>query len=208
MFVGGCQTTGLIGPVNNTLDLNAQIQSAAIPTSTPMPSGVEHGPIPPGFVSFCIRFSSQCEAPASQPAIIALTSDNWGLLGRINRQVNASIWPEDDQKHYGRGEYWTIPTDGYGDCEDYALAKRKTLIDAGLPERALRIGIVVTPRDNSHAVLTVATDRGDYVLDSLMDDIQPWNRTDYRWVERQDSANVTQWVAFNGDPTQIATAAH
>ena len=77
-----------------------------------------------------------------------------------------------------------------------------------LPERALRIGIVVTPRDVRHAVLTIATDRGDYVLDSLSDDIVPWNQTGYHWLERQDAVNVTQWVALDAAPTQIATAAH
>ena len=208
LFASGCQTTGTIGPVSNVSDLKAQNTAQIIPASTPMPSGVEHGPVPPGFVSFCMRFSSQCEMPASQLEMVALTADSWGLLGRVNRQVNSAIWPEDDEKHYGRGEFWTIPTDGYGDCEDYALTKRKTLIDAGLPERALRIGIVVSPRDASHAVLTVATDKGDYVLDSLSDDVVPWNQTGYRWLERQAGDNVTQWVALDVVPIQLATAAH
>jgi predicted transglutaminase-like cysteine proteinase len=173
-----------------------------------MPTGAEHGPIPPGFVSFCMRFSSQCQVSENQPEIAILTPQNWGLLGQVNERVNASIWPEDDERHYGRGEFWTIPTDGYGDCEDFALTKRKTLIDAGLPGRALRIGIVVTTRDARHAVLTVVTDKGDYVLDSLTDDVVPWNQAGYRWLERQDGSNVTQWVALDAAPTQLATAAH
>jgi len=155
-----------------------------------------------------MRFGSQCQAPDNQPETVSLTFQNWALLGSVNERTNAAIWPEDDERHYGRAEFWTIPTDGYGDCEDYALTKRKTLVDAGLPERALRIGIVVTPRDARHAVLTVATDKGDYVLDSLSDDIVPWNQTGYRWLERQDAANVTQWVALDAVPTQVAPAAH
>ena len=50
----------------------------------------------------------------------------------------------DDQRHYGRAEYWNIPTDGYGDCEDYALTKRRDLIAAGFPAQALRIAVVLT----------------------------------------------------------------
>jgi predicted transglutaminase-like cysteine proteinase len=41
-------------------------------------------------------------------------------------------------------EHWDIGADGYGDCDDYALAKRMALIEAGLPMRALRIAIVRT----------------------------------------------------------------
>ena len=208
LFVCGCQTVGSIRPEENILPLGTAQTAGMIPVSLPMPVGYGHGPIPPGFVSFCMRFSSQCDVPENQPETISLTSQYWGLLGQINRQVNNSIWPEDDERHYGRPEYWNIPTDGYGDCEDYALTKRKILIDAGLPERALRIGIVVTPHDVRHAVLTIATDRGDYVLDSLSDDIVPWNRTGYRWLERQDSGDVRQWVALDTAPTQLATAAH
>ncbi len=206
LSVGACQTSGSIQPGGNVL--GAGPVGGTIPVSTPMPAGVERGPIPPGFVSFCMRFYSQCETPENQPEIVSLTSQSWGLLGQVNERVNAAIWPEDDLRHYGRAEYWDIPTDGYGNCKDYALTKRKTLIDAGLPERALRIAIVVTPRDNRHAVLTVATDKGDYVLDNLMDDIVPWNQAGYRWLERQDAANVTQWTALDAAPTRLATAAH
>ena len=47
-----------------------------------------------------------------------------------------------------------------------------------------------------HAVLTVATDQGDYVLDSLKDDILTTDKADYVWVERQDRASPTGWVAL------------
>lgn len=208
LTVSACQTPGSVNPAANVLGVTTEQHIGAIPASTPMPPGIEHGPTPPGFVSFCMRFSSQCEAPDKEPQTVSLTFVTWSLLGSVNGRINAAIWPEDDERHYGRGEFWTIPTDGYGDCEDYALTKRKALVEAGLPERALRIGIVVTPRDARHAVLTVATDKGDYVLDSLSDDIVPWTQTGYRWLERQDATNVMQWVALDAVPTQLATAAH
>lgn len=155
-----------------------------------------------------MRFASQCEAPVNQPESLSLTPATWLLLGQINRQVNVAIWPEDDVRHYGRGEFWTIPTDGYGDCEDFALTKRSLLVAAGLPEKALRMSIVLTRHDARHAVLTVVTDKGDYVLDSLTDDVLPWNRAGMIWLERQDGRDVTQWTALDTAPVLLATAAH
>ncbi len=107
-------------------------------------------------------------------------------------------------KPFGRAEYWTIPTDGYGSCHDYALAKRKELIDIGFPKAALRIAIVVTPWQKRHAVLTVATDKGDYVLDNLRDDVIAWNETGYTWIERQDSVRPLGWVSLQSPARMIA----
>jgi predicted transglutaminase-like cysteine proteinase len=99
-------------------------------------------------------------------------------------------------RHYGRADYWTIPTDGYGDCEDYALTKRKMLMEHGFSAAALRVAIVVTPNQERHAVLTVVTDKGDYVLDNLKDEVLPWNLTGFRWVERQNPASPLAWVSL------------
>ena len=38
-----------------------------------------------------------------------------------------------DMDHWGVVERWNYPDDGYGDCEDYALEKRKLLMQAGWP---------------------------------------------------------------------------
>ncbi len=112
--------------------------------------------------------------------------------------VNREIAPEDDMEHYGRAEYWTIPTDGLGVCHDYAVAKRQALIAAGIPELALRVAVVLTPQGERHAVLTIATDKGDYVLDNLHENIRPWSETGYTWLERQAPNSAWTWVAFNG----------
>jgi predicted transglutaminase-like cysteine proteinase len=127
------------------------------------------------------------------------------MLQRVNSSVNDAIWPEEDERHYGRAEFWTIPTDGYGDCEDYALTKRKALIDAGLSASALRIAVVVTPHDARHAVLTVATDRGDFVLDNLRNDVVAWNATGFAWVERQDPNRAMGWVSLE-EPAVLMAA--
>jgi predicted transglutaminase-like cysteine proteinase len=172
-----------------------------------MPLGAPVADAPAGYISFCFRFPGQCDAALSQPAAIPLDAKAWEILERVNAKINDSIWPENDQHHFGIAEYWTIPTDGYGSCHDYALAKRKELIDAGLPQRALRIAIVVTPNDERHAVLTVATDKGDYVLDNLNQDLRPWRDTGYRWVARQDIASASGWVSLNAPPLGDASLA-
>src|SRR5258708_6494345 len=96
--------------------------TAALPfVSTPMPLGAPLDAPPPGFVSFCMRFKDQCFSAANEPDILPLNAPTWSELAAINTRVNDAIWPEDDERRYNRAEFWTIPTDGYGDCEDYAL---------------------------------------------------------------------------------------
>jgi len=170
-----------------------------------MSSG-EAAAVPAGYVSFCIRFADQCQISATDS--IVLDNTTWKALNQITASVNDAIWPEEDQKHYGRAEYWNIPTDGLGDCEDYALTKRKELTAAGYPISALRIAIVVTRQGERHAVLTVATDKGDLVLDNLNDEVKGWNSTGYRWIERQDPVHAMQWVSVDENPVMLAAAAH
>jgi predicted transglutaminase-like cysteine proteinase len=168
-----------------------------------MPTG-EAGMQPAGYVSFCIRFPDQCLTSSADS--IVLNDITWKALNQVNASVNDAIWPEEDQKHYGRAEYWTIPTDGRGDCEDYALTKRKELAAAGYPISALRIAVVVTREGERHAVLTISTDKGDLVLDNLNDDVKAWNATGYRWIERQDPHHAMQWVSINDVPVLIAAS--
>jgi predicted transglutaminase-like cysteine proteinase len=144
-----------------------------------------------------MRYADQCKSTPGGKDTIALDQPMWLLLNAVNTTVNGAIWPEDDLKHYGRTEYWTIPTDGYGDCEDYALMKRRNLLQAGLPAQALRLAVVDSPASGRHAVLTVATDKGDYVLDNLSGEIRSWRATDYAWIERQDATNPMTWVSLS-----------
>lgn len=162
---------------------------------------------PNGFISFCIRNPGQCVAPADQAQTVQLDQHLWQMLVDVNEKVNREVTNEDDKTHFGRAEYWTIATDGYGDCEDFALTKRKQLIDAGLPEKALRVAIVKTWRGELHAVLTVATDHGDYVLDSRTWDILPWDRAEYVWISRQDANDPMGWVSLQSGRFSFRLAA-
>jgi predicted transglutaminase-like cysteine proteinase len=68
-----------------------------------------------------------------------------------------------DEEHWGISDRWDLPADGFGDCEDYQLLKRRLLAEAGLPRRAMRMTVVVDETGDGHAVLMVRTDRGDVV---------------------------------------------
>ena len=169
----------------------------AVPASfAPMGRSGPEARAPSGYLGFCKRNPGDCLAHPAQPDRIALTGEVWAMLGKVNSIVNAAIQPEADQAHYGVADFWTVPVDGAGDCEDYVLAKRRMLVLLGLPEPALRITVVLDRGVVRHAVLTVATDQGDYVLDSLKDDILTTDKADYVWVERQDRASGTGWVAL------------
>lgn len=151
---------------------------------------------PSGFLAFCDRNPGECRSFRGQPGKIAFSPELWATLQKVNIAVNSAVRARDDSEHYGITEFWTVPVDGEGDCEDYVLAKKKMLTLLGLATPALRITVAFNKKVR-HAVLTVVTDRGDYVLDNLQDEILPSDQVGYVWVERQDSASRTGWVAMN-----------
>ena len=130
------------------------------------------------------------EAPA---ALSAWTTkgerEQLKLLNQINQSVNREVRKASDLDLYGQPEYWSLPrlVDGklYGDCEDYALEKRRQLIASGVPASALSLAVAVTARGEGHAVLMISLKSGDWVLDNLTPWATPWEDLNYRWVERQ-----------------------
>lgn len=210
--LGGCTTYGTapVGSIPSAplsvRPLKAADLALPVPTA-PMPTAVRSAVTPSGYVSFCLRFADQCAVAPGAPASVAMTPVLWAMLRKVNDDVNGAIWPEDDQRHYGRAEYWNIPTDGYGDCEDYALTKRRDLAARGVSLAALRIAVVVTGDGGRHAVLTVVTDKGDYVLDNMKNEVLPWDRTGLTWIERQDPSNAMAWVSLGAADTMLADRA-
>ena len=131
------------------------------------------------------------------PALIMLTDKVWDTIREVNFVVNRTIRPMDDIMHYGKVEFWTIPIDRRGDCDDYVVAKRKMLSLLGVPEPALRISVVLLRGKIRHAVLTIVTDKGEFVLDNMRDDILTPEATPYVWVQRQDPQSRTGWIYTN-----------
>jgi len=161
---------------------------------------------PIGWVEFCAEHASECKVAPSEPRNVVLTLRLWRELVRINQTVNADIRPMTDLEHYGVVEKWAYPDDGYGDCEDYVLLKRRMLMEAGWPREALLITVVRETSGDGHAVLTVKTDRGDLVLDNQNEAIVLWSESGYRFVKRQSQSDPNVWVSL-GDPRPSALTA-
>ena len=121
--------------------------------------------------------------------------------------VNDSIKPVTDLEHWGVVEKWSYPDDGKGDCEDYVLLKRRMLMQAGWPREALLITVVRDKKGDGHAVLTVKTDKGDFILDNQEEEVLLWSDTGYRFVKRQSQSNPNVWVSLGDPRPAVATAA-
>jgi predicted transglutaminase-like cysteine proteinase len=176
----------------------AQFSMPAAPVAAGEPSegaamdiiGFARAPV--GFISFCTRHPIDCIAD-KEPRRIVLTSRSLAELDRVNRLVNTRVQPVTDLALYGKAEYWAYPVDK-GDCEDYVLLKRKMLIDAGWPASSLLVTVVRDQADEGHAVLTVVSDRGDYILDNQRDGVLPWRATAYDYIKRQSQTDPKAWV--------------
>jgi predicted transglutaminase-like cysteine proteinase len=172
--------------------------AAALPSRSSSVTPKNHATTPvPGWTRFCQRRPEECTVDPSEPATIALTPQAWQTLARVNHQVNATIKPVTDLEHWGVEDHWGLAEDGYGDCEDYQLVKRKRLIAAGFPRRALRMTAVIDQNGEPHAVMMVRTDRGDFILDNKRDAVLPWRRTGYTYLQREGGTGST-WVSLGG----------
>lgn len=160
----------------------------------------------PGWNRFCKQRPDECAVISSEPATITLTPQAWETLIRVNRQVNATIRSMTDMEHWGVEDHWGLAEDGYGDCEDFQLVKRKRLVAAGFPQRALRMTAVIDADGEPHAVLMVRTDRGDFILDNKRDTVLPWRQTRYIYLQREGGTGAT-WVSLGGAfASPVATA--
>ena len=161
---------------------------------------------PIGWIEFCSENPRECNTAPAPARDVVLTSKAWNDLVRVNRWVNSTVKPMTDLEHWGVVEKWSYPTDGYGDCEDYVLLKRKMLLDAGWPRGALLITVVRDHKGDGHAVLTVKTDKGEFVLDNQNEKILLWSETGYRFVKRQSQTDPNVWVALGDSRSAHATA--
>jgi predicted transglutaminase-like cysteine proteinase len=162
---------------------------------------------PIGWHEFCSEYAPECETKPLAPRDVTLTAKAWKDMARINKWVNDTIKPITDLEHWGVVERWNYPDDGYGDCEDYVLLKRRMLMQAGWPRQALLITVVRDKRGDGHAVLTVKTDKGEFILDNQNHDILLWSDTGYRFVKRQSQSDPNVWLALGEPRPAAATAA-
>ena len=166
--------------------------------------------LPPiGYVNFCARNAGECRSlrPAENTkSTISLTSKRWSELKQINLFVNAHITPVSDQEQHNVPEHWDYPA-GAGDCEDYVLLKKRYLEGLGFPAEALLITVVLDEAGDGHAVLTVRTDAGDFILDNRRDTIQRWSETRYQFLKRQSQQDPQVWMALTNKERRKSTSA-
>lgn len=152
--------------------------------------------LPPiGYVEFCKRNAEACQPGRSSQRKLAMTQDKWLLVRMVNAFVNGAIAPVTDETLYGTPEYWTIPADA-GDCEDILLLKKKILQQKGIPSEVLRITVVLDENGEGHAVLTLVTTKGDFILDNRRNDIRIWSATNYTMLKRQSAEDPRKWVSL------------
>ena len=86
-----------------------------------------------------------------------------------------------------------------------SLLKRRFLENLGFAPEALLITVVLDEKKEGHAVLTVVTDEGDFVLDNRRDEIRRWSDLEYTFLKRQSQRDPRLWVALTKDAKPTAS---
>lgn len=169
--------------------------------ATPANMAITGDAAPPiGHYEFCKANPKECTYSGGDAGPAILSEDRWKTMLKINYTVNTTIKPMTDMDLYGVEEKWAIPTTA-GDCEDFALLKRKELIEAGFSPSDLLMTVVLQPNGEGHAVLTVRTDRGDFVLDNMRNKVKLWSETEYTFLKRQSADDPSRWVKIQDGRT-------
>lgn len=190
-------TLGMLGaalPVAQAAETDSPFMTTGGLTSQPI-----------GHYELCKRLPNECNLTFNQTAPVKLDQTVWAKIVQINASVNARIHPMTDMELYGQEEYWTYPTTA-GDCEDYVLLKRRELAEAGIAMSSLLITVLRKPDGEGHAVLTVRTDRGDFILDNLTDTVSNWQDTDYTYLKRQAANHTGRWVSIEAPSNMVVGA--
>lgn len=171
---------------------------AAIPAPNATSLFMQTGAVtsqPIGHYEFCRRYTSECDVKSVSAPPPRVTEFGWQVINEVNQSVNREITPVTDEELYGQEEFWTYPETA-GDCEDIALLKRKRLLEKGFSASDLLMTVVRKPDGEGHAVLTVRTAQGDFILDNLDNEAKLWTKTPYRFLKRQASFNTGRWVTI------------
>lgn len=160
---------------------------------------------PIGHYEFCKQFSDECNVRSPRNKAPKLTSYGWDVVRKVNSLVNENVAPLTDWELHGQEEIWSYPGLA-GDCEDYVLLKRQMLIENGFSPSDLLITVVRRPDGEGHAVLTLRTSTGDFVLDNLTAGVKNWRETPYKYLKRQATYHSGRWVNIeNGSPLVVGS---
>lgn len=122
---------------------------------------------------------SPCERKSAAFAGMVSAAQGKGFsekLSFVNSSVNRLIAYRKDSVVYGKLDYWAKPSEilerRAGDCEDFAILKMTALLRAGIPTQSMAL-VVLQDRKRGffHAVLSVSTGSGTFILDSLSNSV-------------------------------------
>jgi predicted transglutaminase-like cysteine proteinase len=158
--------------------------------AVPMPTGNSAVP-PAGVMGFCIKYLAECSTKPAGSVVVTLDDQRRHQLETVQARVNTAIAPRSMPGHE-----WDYASHGYGECNQYALEKRRDLIALGWPREALLLTAALTERGEGHLVLVARTSAGDLVLDNRSGPVVDWSYLPYHWVEQQRASSLTQWVSL------------
>lgn len=188
-LAAGLWTSGLAFPAG-AIDLHRNL--AVISAKRPAVPPLAHA-------RFCLQHPGQCApVPAKRTRHIS-SAKPFSELQQINLLVNSSIEPQKDGMDRGLEDRWSLGG-RRGDCEDYALLKRKRLLDLGWPSRDLRIATALTAKGIGHAVLVVRHEGQDLILDNKTGAIHLWSQTEYRFLKIQSELDPRAWMSVAPHP--------
>lgn len=183
----------------------AQQAGAGIPVASAPANASGDARAPYAWTDFCKRSPIECRVNLNEEERVEMTPKLWKALVTLNSRINREIEAVTDEDHWGVVDRWDLPEDGKGDCEDFALLKRKRLAETGVPRRAMPMTVVIDEENAGHAVLMVRTDRGDFILDNKRNAVLPWNQTGYVYVKRESQVR-TGWTSLGGAQTSTVAS--
>ena len=186
--------------------LPAQAQQAGvIPAATAPAEASGEARAPYAWSDLCRRSPAECRVDTREPERVEMTPKLWKTIVALNSKINREIEAVTDEEHWGVVDRWDLPEDGKGDCEDYALLKRKRLAETGVPRRAMVMTVVIDEENAGHAVMMIRTDRGDFILDNKRNAVLPWSQTGYVYVKRESQLR-TGWTSLGGAQTSTVAS--
>lgn len=155
------------------------------------PISVARVAAPFGYIEFCVRHAADCKSVQQQNNV---ETNDWLTLVEVNEYVNRNTPQITDQDNYGRPDFWTYPNERGGDCEDFALEKRKLLIERGWPVADLSLAVVKQWNGDHHVILIATLSGNEVVLDNANWAIVALADAPYTLEKRQARTQQNVWV--------------
>ena len=148
---------------------------------------------PDHYREFCSNYESACDLEGE--SLVTWSPDVRERIEAIHSEVNQETEFVSDREALGLADEWDYPRGCRGDCEDFALEKRRRLVEAGFPSASLTMAIGFHEvQFFPHAVLLVESSKGTWVLDNLYESVLCWDALPYIFTHRERPDG--QWTRF------------